>query len=288
MTDESTPPPEAGQAEVLAAWDHARAALGVLAPALPCLRWVQSNAAGIGDQHLHEVLGPGVVLTSAAGVYADLVAEHAMMLMLALYRRLPELLDQQRRGQWEEIPTYSLGGKTLGIIGAGGIGQAAARLGHAFGMRVIGMRRSPGDIPEMDETLRMTALPELLAAADVLLLAAPITPQTRGLIDATALRRMRPSSILINVGRGPLVVTDDLLYALHEGWIAGAGLDVTEPEPLPPDHPLWHAPGVIITPHHANPPALSMEGSVQRLCENLRRYLAGEPLMAVVEPERGY
>ena len=232
--------------------------------------------------------GSNVTVTSAAGVYGDMVAEHVLTLLLALYRRLPEILEQQRRGQWQNLTTRTLAGDTLGIIGAGGIGRASARLARAFGMHTIGIHRGTEPVPELDRTLPPEALPELLAESDAVVLAAPLTPRTRGLIDKANLRRMRPSAVLINVGRGALVITDDLLMALQEGWIAGAGLDVTDPEPLPAAHPLWHVPGVIITPHHANPTHLSVDGPVVRFRENVRRYLAGEPLIAVVDPEHGY
>jgi phosphoglycerate dehydrogenase-like enzyme len=281
-------PAQVGDARVLAWWDSPRAELARLRAAMPYLRWVQSHIAGIGDQRLHEVLGPDVLLTSAAGVYADLVAEHALTLMLALYRRLPELLEQQRRGEWKELATRSLTGDTLGVIGAGGIGRATARLARAFGMRTLGINRGGSAVPELDQTLRPDELPLLLREADVVLIAAPSTPATRGMIDEQALHSMRRSAVLINVARGPLVVTDDLVRALEQGWIAGAGLDVTDPEPLPPEHPLWSAPGAIVTPHHGNPPALSTAPAVARFCENLRRYLAGEPLIAVVDPQQGY
>ena len=288
LQDLAVVPAEARGAEVLAWWDGSRTALAALRPSLPGLRWVQSNVAGVGDNRLDQVLGPGVTLTSAAGVYADLVAEHALMLILALYRRLPGLLEQQRLDLWQGSEAGTLDGQTLGIVGAGGIGRATARLAHAFGMRTIGIKRTPGEVPGLDRTLHYEALPQLLAESDVLLLAAPATPQTRGLIDAAALGQMKPTAFLVNVARGSLVVTDDLVRALQEGRIAGAGLDVTDPEPLPAGHPLWHAPGVIITPHQANPDVHSVSGPVDRFCENLRRYLAGEVLLHPVDPEAGY
>ncbi len=281
-------PPEAASAEVLAAWDLRREELAALAPSLPRLTWVQSPVAGVGDQRLHEVLPAGVAISSAAGVYADLVAEHAMMMMLALYRRLPELLAWQREEHWGELEARTLAGQTLGIVGAGGIGRGAARMAHAFGMRSLGVRRDSRPIEGVDQTVPRGDLKTLLAASDVVLLATPLTPETRGMVDREFLRGMRNTAILINVARGKIVVTDDLVYALRQGEIAGAGLDVTDPEPLPKDHPLWHLPGVIVTPHHANPEALSHEYAVRRLCENLHRYLRGDPLIAVVDSRRGY
>lgn len=288
LTSVEVVPEQARDAAVLAWWDARRGELATLRAALPRLRWVQSPVAGVGDQRLHEILGPEVTLTSAAGVYADLVAEHALTLMLALYRRLPELLAQQHRGEWHRLDTRSLTGQTLGVIGAGGIGRATARLARPFGMRTIGTSRGGAALPEFDEIVPSSAFLDLLARADVVVVAAPSTPETRGLIDRRALAAMRPHAILINVARGPLVVTGDLLEALREGRIGGAGLDVTDPEPLPVDHPLWRAPNTIITPHHGNPDGASAVPAVERFCENLGRFLAGEPLIAVVDAVRGY
>ncbi len=280
-------PPGGEEAEILAWWTG-REGFAELRASLPRLRWVQASSAGIGDQRLDEILGPDVTLTSAAGVFGDLVAEHVLSLILALNRRLPQLLENQRLGLWQDVTNRTISGQTLGVIGAGGIGRASARMARVFGMRSIGVRRGTGPIPDLDETLPMDRLPDLLAASDALLLSAPLTDATRGMVDAAFLRAMRPSAVLINVARGALVVTDDLIQALSEGWIAGAGLDVTDPEPLPEHHPLWHAPNVIITPHHANPEDASREPVARHFCENLRRYLAGEPLLAVVDPGRGY
>ncbi|HVA92484.1 MAG TPA: D-2-hydroxyacid dehydrogenase [Chloroflexota bacterium] len=281
-------PTDAGDAEVLAWWEGGSRGLADLRAALPRLRWLQAPAAGIGDRRLHLVLGPDVLVTSAAGVYSDMVAEHVLALTLALYKRLPDLFDLQRQGQWRDLPTRTLQGRTMGIIGAGGIGRATARLARAFGMRVIGVRRGEGEVPELDQTLPLRRLPDLLGASDVVVLTAPLTEETRGMVNAAFLRAMRPSAVLVNVARGGLVVTDALVRALTDRWIGGAALDVTDPEPLPEGHPLWHAPNTIITPHHANPSEASVEPITARFCENLRRYLAGEPLLAVVDPARGY
>jgi len=278
----------ASEAEVLAWWQFSRGDLAALAPRMPRLRWVQSPAAGVGDQRLHEILGPNVTIASAAGVYAGLVAEHALMLLLALNRRLPDLLLQQQQERWAMLDTRFVDGQTMGIVGAGGIGQAAARMAKAFGMRTMGIRRGVEPIPDVDLTLRQDQLPLLLAESDAVLLATPLTPETTGLVDSAFLHSMKRTAVLINVARGKVVNTGALITALNEQVIAGAGLDVTDPEPLPAGHPLWHARNAIITPHHANPYRSSGMYPVRRFAENLRRYLAGESLLAIVDPERGY
>jgi phosphoglycerate dehydrogenase-like enzyme len=285
---EGRTPDEAGEIEVLAWWQFSRSYLTELAARLPRLRWMQSPAAGVGDQRPHDIVGKHVIITSAAGVYADMVAEHALMLLLALYRRLPELLEQQRQERWEDLGARTLAGQTLGIIGAGGIGRAAARMAKVFGMRTLGIRRGRDPISDVDQTLHREQLPRLLAESDAVLLAMPLTPDTDGMVNAGFLRSMKRTAVLINIARGRVVDTDALVDALRNGSIAGAGLDVTDPEPLPQGHPLWHLPGVIITPHHANPRLLSRVHAVQRFADNLRRYLNDEPLIAVVDPERGY
>jgi phosphoglycerate dehydrogenase-like enzyme len=281
-------PDEAGEIEVLAAWNLPRTELAELVPNLPRLKWVQSPVAGVGDQRLHELLGPEVTITSGAGVYSDMVAEHAMALILALYRRLPELFAWQREERWDDLEARTLSGQTLGVVGVGGIGRSTARMAHAFGMKTVGIRRGAGAVPELDTTLPQEELHALLASSDVVVLTVPLTPQTQGMVNRTFLQQMKQSALLINVARGKIVVTDDLVEALRDGRIAGAGLDVTDPEPLPKGHPLWRLPGVIITPHHANPPLLSREHAVRRFAENLARYVKGDTLIAVVDPERGY
>ncbi|MDB5077015.1 MAG: D-isomer specific 2-hydroxyacid dehydrogenase NAD-binding protein [Chloroflexi bacterium] len=283
-----TVPAEAGEIEVLATWYISRNELAELAPKLTRLRWVQSPIAGVGDQRLHELFGPHVTITGAAGVYGDMVAEHAMALILALYKRLPELLEQQHEERWDDLEARTLAGQTLGVVGVGGIGRSAARMARAFGMKTVGVRRGAGAVPELDTTLPQEELPSLLAGSDVVLLSVPLTPETQGMVDRKFLQQMKRSALLVNVARGKIVVTDDLVEALRDGWIAGAGLDVTEPEPLPKGHPLWQLPGVIITPHHANPSLQSREHAVRRFAENLARYVRGEPLIAVVDPQRGY
>jgi phosphoglycerate dehydrogenase-like enzyme len=239
-----------------------------------------------------------IVLTSSQGLHSPAVADHALALLLTLGRRMNNYGAQQRRGRFDQpwanagvvldsgIP--ELDGKRLLVVGLGGIGTEIARRGSAFGMRVRGTRNSSREGPEFveyvglpDETL------ELAAWADFVVDALPLTDQTRGLFDRALFDAMKPGAFFINVGRGETVVTDELVAALESGRLAGAGLDVVAPEPLPPEHALWAMPNVVLTPHMA----AASDGLERRLVvlamENLRRYVAGEQLISVVAPRRG-
>jgi len=183
----------------------------------------------------------------------------------------------------------ALDGRTLLVVGLGGIGTEIARRGHGFGMRVLGIRRSDDPGPDFVERVgKPDELAAFLAEADVVALAVPLTAETEGMIDATALAAMRPGGYLLNIARGQVVDQDALLAALRSGQLAGAGLDVTDPEPLPPDHQLWRQPNVVITPHIASRAELTTERGQALLVENLRRFGAGEPLLNVVDKRAGY
>ena len=251
----------------------------------PGIRWVQLGSAGIegwidgGSVDRHRQW------TSAAGAYADSVAEHVVALALAGIRRLPHYA---RLRTWAAEDGGMLRGRTVGIVGAGGIGRALIALLAPFGVRTIALTRSGHAVAGADRSVASDALPELLAASDVVVLATPLTPATHHLLDADALARMRADAVLINVGRGALVDTDALVAALTAGHLAGALLDVTDPEPLPDGHPLWELPNVLITPHVANTPATLQPALVALVTENVRRFAAGEDLRAPIDLDRGY
>jgi phosphoglycerate dehydrogenase-like enzyme len=273
---------EAGiaQADVLVVSGLWRNELVALAPRL---RFIQSIGAGT-DQFDREVLrGRGIRLASAAGVNARAVSEHAMSLILALARRLPEARDNQARRHWRGMigdlgqREDELQGKTLVIVGLGKIGGRLAQLAKAFDMRVIGVRRDPaGGRGAADEVHALSALPGLLPAADFVALTCPLTPETTNLIDATALAAMRPSAYLVNCARGRVVDEPALVTALREGRIAGAGIDVTWEEPLPAESPLWDAPNAFITPHTAGETRRYEDNVLDILMENLTRQWRGE------------
>ena len=211
----------------------------------PNLKWVQSWNAGVDPYLAPGVLPRGVRLTSAVGAYGPAVSEHMLAMLLAIYKRLPAYRDQQRAHIWADLgPVGSLAGKTVLVGGAGDIGRHFARLVRALGaQRVIGLRRSAGcPVEGFDEIYGLGALDGLLPQADVVALALPHTPETAGLMSKARLLAMRPGAVLLNAGRGSAVDCTALAEVLCSGRLLGAGLDVTDPEPLPPGHPLWEAP----------------------------------------------
>lgn len=251
------------------------------------LKFIQSVSAGT-DQYDQAVLHErGIRLASAAGVNAFAVAEHAMALMLALTRRLPEARDNQAARQWRgmisEIAAREdqLTGKTLLIVGLGRIGSRLARLAKAFDMRVVATKRdvSATDTAEVDAVYRHDQLHEVLGQADVVALTCPLTPATENLIDAAALAAMKPTALLINVARGRVVNEAALIDALRQRRIAAAGLDVTQEEPLPASSPLWAMPQVLLTPHSAGETQRYEDGVIDILLDNLDLLWRGEALL---------
>ncbi|GGK63883.1 D-isomer specific 2-hydroxyacid dehydrogenase family protein [Nocardia camponoti] len=260
------------------------------------VRWVQLPAAGVEDFFAADVFGqhPGVEFTSAAGAFSASVAEHALMMLLAGVRYLPEQLRARSWQQAEFFPHVgSLRGKTVTIVGAGGIGRALIPMLAPLGAHVIAVNRSgrtvrgPG-IPADVETVPADQLGKVWSHTDHVVVAAPATAATRHLIGADELARLKPSSWVINVARGSLIDTDALVTALNDGVIGGAGLDVTDPEPLPDGHPLWELPNAIITPHDSNPPQLRLAAFADHVGANARKFVAGEALNAVIDPTIGY
>jgi phosphoglycerate dehydrogenase-like enzyme len=257
-----------------------------LADSSPCLRWVQ----GIGSGYEH-IWGAGldrdgIDVTNAVGVSAAPMAEFVLGRILQLWKRFPEIEDLARQHVWGPKYGRMLAGSTVGIIGLGAIGTALAERARALGMRVVASRRSwqPGmTAPHVDTLYGPDDLHALLAESDAVVLCAPSTPETRGMIDVDALAAMPPGALFVNVGRGTMVDEPALIDALERGHLAAAVLDVTSEEPLPPDHPLWDAPNVFISAHCS----ATSDGYVDRVLavflDNLARYLAGEPLRNVVD-----
>lgn len=256
------------------------------------LRWLHLRGAGIDRIAVPRLLESDVVLTNGSGNHAPNIAEHVLSLMLAFARQLPLLIRQQGRKQWAAPPArrvFELGGQTLGIVGCGAIGQEVAWRAKALGLHVIGVRREAGTVlPGVDELFTLDRLGEVLARADHLVLALPLTKETQGLVDADCLRKLKPGAHLYNVGRGALVDQHALVAALRSGNLAGAGLDVTDPEPLPADSPLWEMENVVITAHSAGLTPRSYERFQALLLENMRRFGSGEPLLNEVDKSAGY
>ena len=268
----------------------------------PRLAWVHSATAGV-----ERVLTPasrqrGLVITNARGVFSEPIAQYVLMMILAVSRRLPQLLELQRERTWQPLEGAELGDVTVGVVGLGSIGQAVARLASAFGCRVIATRRrseAGAELPAgealtgrgplaIDRILGPEGLPELLAESDFVVLAAPLTPATENLIDSAALEAMKPGAWLINVARGRLIDERALLRALREGQIGGAILDTFRDEPLPATSPFYALENVIVTPHTSWSSGRVLDRSVELFCANLRRYAGGEPLANVVDPAAGY
>lgn len=268
--------------------------------AAPKLRWVQTHWAGVDTTINAPLFASGeVILTTGAGIHAVNMGEYTLLMMLALAHRLPMAFKMMQAGTWSDdraaFMPMELRDATLGLIGYGQIGREIARLACAFGMRVIALRRrAPSEGDQRSDGVTFVPreqLSALLAQSDFVVVATPLTPETRRMLDADTLRHMKPSAFLINIGRGAVVDEPALIAAIAEGRIAGAALDVFEQEPLPADSPLWRlaAEGrVILTPHIAGQTPHYEARAAALFAENLRRFVHGQPLINRVDFERGY
>ncbi len=253
------------------------------------LRWIQSSAAGLDHCLVPPVIESDIIVTSASGVLADQVAEHAVGLAIACTRRLPLFLDQQRRKEFVRRPTRDLTEATVGIVGLGGVGRRLAEVLRPFRVRILATDWFPERKPEHVEFLGPPeSLPTVLEAADILFLCVPLTPHTKGMIDATALAAMKRGSILVNMARGKLVDENALADALERGHLDSAALDVTPEEPPPATSRLWTAPRLLVTPHVAGQSARRIDAMTEFFCDNLRRSLAGHPLRNHVDKRLGF
>lgn len=260
------------------------------------LCWVQARSAGV-DRYLSTrelIENERIVLTNLRGVHGPAIADHVFAMLLALTRDLPVHLAGRASGAWRregsgELRGIALQNRTLLVVGLGGIGSEVARRAHGFGMRVLATRRSDDRAPEFVERVgKPEDLLAFLRESDVVVLCVPLTPETENLFDARAFDALKPGAFLVNIARGKVVDTGALVAALRSGKLAGACLDVTEPEPLPSDHVLWTFPNVVITPHVAANAELTDERGSAVLVENLRRFASGEPLLNVVDKRAGY
>ena len=260
------------------------------------LRWIQVTAAGVGHVLFPELVESDVVVTNGRGIHAVAMAEHALGVILAFVRKLHLARDRQherrwtQKEMWAESPDFGeLAGNTLGLVGLGSTGLALASRARALGLHVIALRRRPQPDPApADEQWGADRLFELLSCSDFVVLAPPLTAETRGLIGREALRHMKPTAVLVNLGRGGLLDEEALIEALREGRIAGAALDVFREEPLPESSPLWSMPQVIITPHISGIGPRYWERAVDLFARNLSAWKSGQPLINVVDKRAGY
>jgi len=254
------------------------------------LQWIQSSSSGVGEwvKRLGLVETP-ITVTNAAGMHARPLAEFAIFAMLYFAKRWPRMVAEQRAHHWERCAIDTLEGKTLGIIGLGRVGQAVATFAKPFGMRVIGTRRTHVEADSrVDEVFSADQTCDVLAQSDYVVLCVPHTSETVGLIGAEALASTRPGAVLINIARGSVVDEIALIECLQERHLGGAALDVVAHEPLAPDSPLWQMPNVLVTPHSMSTAFDENERLAQLFCENLRRYLDGQPLLNVIDKHLGY
>ncbi len=290
------PQPEPLSPELRAALARAHVVFGFVIPRdvlalAPRLRWVATPATGIDHLRGTGVLESGVPITTAGGLFGGLIAEHVFAVLLSFARRLPHFAAQQRERAWQMSRVQGLAGRTIGLVGVGSIGSAVAVRAKAFGMRTLGVGRgAPAGrtVAGVDRLLGRAALPELLAAADYVVLAAADTPETRGMIGAAELAAMRSEAVLVNVARGSLVDEGALIDALRAGRIAGAALDVFAEEPLPAASALWELPTVLVTPHIATNVPEYLARTVEAFADNVRRFLAGDRLERQLDRGRGY
>ena len=281
--------------------------LAPLPEAAPRLRWVQGHFAGV-DQLLGHPLLRRVTLTTSSGIHAPAMAEYVLMMVLAFAHHLPRMIEVQQRAEWPGqrwalfVP-QELRDATIGIVGYGSIGRETARLAHAFGTRVLALKRQVDHLADdgwrlpnvgdaageyVDRLYAPDQLHAMLAECDYVVVAAPLTPETRGLLGAAEFQAMKRTAVVINVARGGVIDEAALVDALRNQVIGGAALDVFEQEPLPADSPLWHLPNVILSPHVSGFTPHYDERAMALFAENLRRYVAGEPLLNVVDVQRGY
>jgi phosphoglycerate dehydrogenase-like enzyme len=259
------------------------------------LRWIHSPAAAVHQLMFPELVASEVIVTNAREIHGPVVAEHAMALMFALAKRLPSAMRYQQqkiwaqKNIWEERPTArEIAGATVCVIGFGSIGREFAQRAQAFGMQVIAVREHPERGGDANEVVGIDELDRVLPRSDYVLLAAPLTKRTERLMNAARLARMKPDAYLINVSRGPLIDDDALIAALREKRIAGAALDVFAEEPLPAASPYWAMANVLITPHTAAVTEKLWDRHYEMISDNFARFIAGKPLLYVVDKRRGY
>ncbi len=277
-------------ADILIGWGASTELLA----AAPKLRWIQTPTAGVDRIDRDQIKSRNIFLTNSSGVHAVNIPEHILGFMLAFSRQLHTAFEQQQEHHWDgdtiRPHTFELMGSTLLIAGLGHIGEGLAVRAKGLGMHVIGMRRRLGIARDsaVDELIGFDQLLDRVGEADHVAITLPLTAETTGMFSAEVIAAMKPGSYIYNIGRGPIIDQDAMIDALERRHLAGAGLDVTTPEPLPPSSPLWSAPNVIITPHTSGWSPRNLERGVPIWIENIRRFRAGEPLVNQIDLDAGY
>jgi phosphoglycerate dehydrogenase-like enzyme len=260
------------------------------------LQWVHTSAVAVETLCLPELFARGIAVSNTRGVQAVPIAEHVMAVTLALAKQIPFVIENQQQAHWaqnefmgERLP-WLLKGRTLGLVGVGTIGSEIAKRAESFGMRVIALRRRPayGTIGHVERVYGKEALAEFLGLSHVLVICAPLTPETLNLIGAAQFAQLPKGAVVVNVGRARIIDTEALMASLAAGHLGGASLDVFPQEPLPPEHPLWKTPNVILTPHTSGFRPGHWDEVIDLFGDNLERWLKGEPLKFKIEPELGY
>jgi phosphoglycerate dehydrogenase-like enzyme len=268
----------APEADVILNWTGSRELLREVWGMAPRVRWIHSRSAGLDDLLFPELSESAAPLTNARGAFSEILGEFVIAAVLYFAKGLRRMVRSQQAGVWDQFDTVEVAGQTMGVIGLGDIGKAAARRAEALGMRVTGLRSADG--PERKR--------DLLVRSDYVVLSTPLTPETRGLIGEGELRAMKPAAVLINVGRGPLVDEAALIAALREKRIGGAALDVFNQEPLPAGHPFYALDNLLLSPHAADHTPDWQRRTMQLFLDNFERYRKGEALHNVVDKRRGY
>jgi phosphoglycerate dehydrogenase-like enzyme len=286
---DSSPGDPLPDCDALLAWNISEAELELATN----LQWIQWIGAGVENAPLQAMQRRNILFTNNRGVHAINIAEHVMAMMLAFSRALPLLLAAQSKGIWADEEgrkhVRELNGSSLLILGSGNIGLALAERAQAFGQHVTVVGRTSRQLAELNSVVHeIDSLNDYLPLADHVAICLPLTPHTTGLVDDDKLRRMKQGAYLYNIGRGPIVDTDALTQALQDGHLGGAGLDVTDPEPLPAGHPLWTMPNVMLTAHTSGATPRYWQRGQEILIDNIERFLAGRPLRNLVDYDLGY
>jgi phosphoglycerate dehydrogenase-like enzyme len=276
-------------AEVLFVWDFRSHEIEELWDELTALRWVHTASAGVDHILFPRLRSSDVVVTNSAGIYSQSIAEYVMAILLFDLKGLSVTLEAQRAHQWSYRETELLRGKSMCVIGMGDVGRAIAQAGQSLGLRVSGIRRSASSIAVGGLPIHSPSrIKEAVAEADYVVVAAPLTQETTGLVNARVISAMKPSAYLVNVGRGPIIDERALVSALRSGRLRGAALDTFGQEPVPHDSELWSVPGLLVSPHMAGDAAGWQARVLDLFGTNVERYLRGKPLLNLIDKGRGY